>query len=72
MTAHRFTLSLFAGLCLSTSVSAQAPAGHNHGAEMPGLKKEMFAGITAEDLLKMSDKPKTVKVVLVATFNAAN
>lgn len=39
---------------------------------MPGIKKEMFAGITADDLLKMGDKPKSVKVVLVATFNAAN
>ncbi len=51
---------------------AQAPAGHDHGTEIPGIKKEMFAGITADDLLKLGDKPKTVKVVLVATFNAAN
>ena len=53
-------------------ICAQTPAAHQHGAELPGLKKEMFAGITADDLLKLGDKPKTVKVVLVATFNAAN
>ena len=51
---------------------AQAPAGHDHSTEIPGIKKEMFAGITVDDLLKLGDKPKTVKVVLVATFNAAN
>ena len=51
---------------------AQAPADHGHGTEFPGLKKEMFAGITVDDLLKLGDKPKSVKVVLVATFNGAN
>ena len=61
-------LTLLSGL----TASAQAPAGHNHGTEIPGIKKEMFAGITADDLLKLGDKPKSVKVVLVATFNAAN
>lgn len=66
----RFTilLALFGAL----HAFAQAPAGHDHGTEIPGLKKEMFAGITADDLLKLGDKPKSVKVVLVATFNAAN
>ena len=65
----------FLGLLSSGIASitcAQTPAAHQHGAELPGLKKEMFAGITADDLLKLGDKPKTVKVVLVATFNAAN
>lgn len=72
MISPRLAILLNAVFCLVASVSAQTPPGHNHGAEMPGLKKEMFSGITAEDLLKMGDKPKTVKVVLVATFNAAN
>lgn len=49
------------------------PAGHNHGgAEIPGLKKELFAGIQADDLLKPGAAPRSVKVTLVATFNAAN
>ncbi len=40
--------------------------------EIPGLKKELFAGITADDLLRPGSEPKSVKVTLVATFNAAN
>ncbi len=65
--------TLLAAIALSSiSAFGQAPAGHDHTGEIPGLKKEMFAGITADDLLKLGDKPKTVKVVLVATFNAAN
>lgn len=60
-------------IVLSASLAfAQAPAGHDHPTEIPGLKKEMFAGVTADDLLKLGEKTNTVKVVLVATFNAAN
>jgi sulfocyanin len=40
--------------------------------EIPGLKKELFAGITEADFMKLGDKPKTVKLVLIATYNAAN
>ena len=58
-------------LC-STFAPAQAPADHGHGAVIPGLKTEMFAGITVDDLLKLGDKPNSVKVVLVASFNGAN
>ncbi len=61
-------IALFSAL----SAFGQAPAGHDHTAEIPGLKKEMFAGITSDDLLKLGARPKSVKVVLVATFNAAN
>ncbi|MCW0217074.1 MAG: sulfocyanin-like copper-binding protein [Prosthecobacter sp.] len=64
---------LFSCLCLTSIAYAQTPPPeHNHGAEIPGLKKELFAGITADDLLKLGDSPKSVKVILVATFNAAN
>ena len=59
-------------LCIALNAFGQAPAGHDHTMEIAGLKKEMFAGITAADLLKPGDKPNSVKVVLVATFNAAN
>lgn len=52
---------------------AAPPAGHDaHAVDIPGLKKELFAGITEADFLKLSDKPKTVKVILVATFTSAN
>ncbi len=58
---------------LAISLHAQTPpAGHDHSAEMPGLKKELFAGITADDLLKPGSTANSVKVVMVAAFNAAN
>lgn len=70
---------LFPCLLLSTlallPAAAQTPApppGHDHGPEMPGLKKELFAGVVPEDLLRPGDAPGSVKVTLVATFNAAN
>lgn len=70
MLTIRFTILL--SLLSVLGASGQAPAGHDHPTDIPGLKKEMFTGITADDLLKLSDKPNTVKVVLVATYNAAN
>jgi len=69
---------LFTAFLLTTSLSfaqqpAAPPAGHDaHAVDIPGLKKELFAGITEADFLKLSDKPKTVKVTLVATFTSAN
>ncbi len=72
------TRQLFSALLLITSISyaqqpATPPAGHDaHAVEIPGLKKELFAGITEADFLKLSDKPKTVKITLVATYSAAN
>ena len=50
-----------------------AHAGHgSHGGAIPGLKKELFEGITEADFMKLGDKPKTVKVVLVATLTDDN
>ena len=69
---------LFLATLFVTSISfaqqpAAPPAGHDaHAVEIPGLKKELFAGITEADFLKLSDKPKTVKLTLVATYSAAN
>lgn len=73
---------LLPALFITTSVLAQKPAApapapaaateHGHGTEIPGLKKELFAAITEADFLKLGDKPKTVKLVLVATYSAAN
>ncbi|MFO1486624.1 MAG: sulfocyanin-like copper-binding protein [Verrucomicrobiaceae bacterium] len=69
---------LFPTFLLVSSLSiaqqpATPPAGHDaHAVDIPGLKKELFAGITEADFLKLSDKPKTVKVILVATFTSAN
>jgi len=69
---------LFLLSCLLSTISpaqqpAAPPAGHDaHAVDIPGLKKELFAGITEADFLKLSDLPKTVKVTLVATYTAAN
>lgn len=66
----------FCAIALLSSTSfaqTQAPPpGHDHSVEIPGLKKELFAGVTAEDLLRPGAEPGSVKVTLVATFNAAN
>lgn len=66
----------FCAIALLSSASlAQTtapPPGHDHSVEIPGLKKELFAGVTAEDLLRPGAEPGSVKVTLVATFNAAN
>ena len=67
-----FTPALFALSLWLVDLQAQTPAGHAHGADGLSLNKELFAGITADDLLKAGDQPKSVKVVLVAPFNAAN
>lgn len=64
---------LFLSLALSSTLAqAQAPADHNHALAIPGLKTEMFAGVTEADLLKLGEQPKSVKVTLVATYNGAN
>jgi len=68
-------LATFIVLTATLSLAQQpaAPAGHDHAAvEIPGLKKELFAGITEADFMKLGDKPKTIKLTLVATFTAAN
>lgn len=67
---------ILALLCLAPLTQAQTPAtpppGHDHSLNIPGIKKELFEGITDADLLKLGNEPKSVKVTLVATFNAAN
>lgn len=68
-------ISSLALACLTVSGLAQNPTpppGHDHSMEIPGLKKELFAGITAADLLKPGAEAGSVSVTLVATFNAAN
>ena len=71
MISRLFLVSLLA-TTLSQAQQPATPAGHDHAVEIPGLKKELFAGITEADFLKLSDKPKTVKITLVATYSAAN
>lgn len=73
MTRRLFPTLLLAASFAFAQQPAAPPAGHDtHAVDIPGLKKELFAGITEADFLKLSDKPKTVKVVLVATLTSAN
>ncbi len=67
----RSTLFLLVTSALAASAQTPPP-GHDHTMEIPGLKKELFAGVTADDLLRPGATPNSVKIMLVATFNAAN
>ena len=47
--------------------------GHAEGSSpTSGLKKELIAGLTEKDFIKLGEKEKTVKVVLVATWTDDN
>jgi sulfocyanin len=60
-------------LLVALSLAAQTPpADHGHGTAIPGIKHELFAGLTEADLLRPGKAAKSVHVTLVATFNAAN
>jgi plastocyanin len=69
-------LTLAAAWLAFASSHAQQPAAEDHAAHAAaaasGLKKDLFAGITENDFMKLGDKPKTVKVILVATFTDVN
>jgi hypothetical protein len=63
----------------SLTLPAQEPAkpaeGHGHAegsAPTSGLKKELIAGLTEKDFIKLGEKEKTVKVLLVATWTDDN
>lgn len=65
-------LSTLLSLTLLSAQEASPPAHAAHGAAAPGVKKELFAGVTEADFMRLGDKPKTVKVTLVATFTDDN
>lgn len=46
--------------------------GEHAGSPTSGLKKELIAGLTEADFLKLGDKPKTVKVIIVAVWSDDN
>ena len=77
----KFTCLLFIfavlGLRAADTAKSAPAAGHQHAAAPdaganPGLKKEMIAGVTEKDFLKLGDKPKSVKLVVVATWTDDN
>lgn len=51
-----------------------APAADHadHAAADSGLKKELIAGLTEKDFLRLGDKPMTVKLTVVAVWTAEN
>ena len=52
---------------------AKPAEGHEHAASpTSGLKKELIEGLTEKDFLKLGDKEKTVKVLIVATWSDDN
>jgi hypothetical protein len=64
-----------AGLALILSAAAQNPDATHHEAppgEGSGLHKELIAGITEADFLKLGDQPKTAKVTLIAAYTFDN
>lgn len=61
--------SLIGGLVASHAAEKQAAAPHHASS---GIKRELIEGITAADFLKTGDKPKTVKLTVVAVFTDAN
>ncbi len=63
-----------AALLLAGHAPGAEPHAANHGppAAQSGLKQELIAGLTEKDFLKLGDKPKTVKVLIVATWSGDN
>jgi Sulfocyanin (SoxE) domain len=49
-----------------------ADASHDAHAASSGIKKELIAGLQETDFIKLGDKDKTVKLLVVATWNQAN
>ncbi len=47
-------------------------AEHGGASATSGLKKELIAGITEADFIKLGDKPKTVKLTVVAVWSDDN
>jgi plastocyanin len=66
--------SIFVYGALATFGFAQDKPVHRDPAAHAGagLKKELFAGITEADFLKLEPPPKTVSITLVAAFTDAN
>ena len=60
---------------LSLVAAEQKPAdsaGHAAAHEAMGLKKELIDGLTSADFLRLSEKPKTVLLTVVAAYSPNN
>ncbi len=69
----RFVSLALLGAALSLR-AADVPAEHAHGTSgaPAGLKQELIAGLTEKDFLQLGEKPKTAKLVIVATWSDEN
>ncbi len=54
------------------AADASPHAAHGDAGAKSGLKLELIAGLTEKDFLKLGDKPRTVRVVIVATWSEDN
>ncbi|MDB6173154.1 MAG: hypothetical protein JWL59_2465 [Chthoniobacteraceae bacterium] len=74
LTFVRPLFCFFAAASLHSPAVAQEPAAPHDPAVHAGagLKKELIAGITEADFLKLGAGPKTAKITLVAAFTDAN
>lgn len=64
---------LAAGLLTWPASAQHAPVVHDPAVHIgAGLKKELIAGITEADFLKLGDKPRVVKITLVVAYSDAN
>ncbi len=65
--------SLLPRRALGADDAGKPPAGAHAGAhEGMGLKRELIEGVTPADFLRLSNKPKTVQITLVATYSTNN
>jgi hypothetical protein len=74
---HLLTFCLVFTLRAAEGQKPAAPAAGHHdantnGAATSGLKKELIAGVTESDFLRLGDKARTVKVLIVATWSDDN
>jgi uncharacterized cupredoxin-like copper-binding protein len=54
-------------------LGADRPGLHDHSILAgAGLKKELLAGLGEADFMKLGDKPKSVKITLIAAWNETN
>jgi Sulfocyanin (SoxE) domain len=57
----------------TTFAEDSPPPGHDLAAHAPaGLRKDLIAGLTEADFLRLGDKPRTVKVTLAAAVTPEN
>lgn len=69
------TLACFAQDAPKPAEPAKPAEGHGHeqgAAPASGLKKELIEGLTEKDFIKLGEKEKTVKLLLVATWTDEN